>query len=82
MFPRQRVIASLTKYNIPYEESMSDDELRNSLAQFYADRTLLKKPITPEDQAEAIFMLASSKLPRTTGQVINVDGGLTDAFLR
>ncbi|MDX2021411.1 MAG: SDR family oxidoreductase, partial [Deltaproteobacteria bacterium] len=41
-----------------------------------------KQPITPEDQAEAVFLLVSNRLPRTTGQVINVDGGLTDAFLR
>jgi NAD(P)-dependent dehydrogenase (short-subunit alcohol dehydrogenase family) len=30
MFPRDRVKASLTKYNIPFEESSSDDELRTS----------------------------------------------------
>src|SRR5690606_31237626 len=40
MFPRDRVIASLTKYNIPFEESEDDDSLRSKLAQFYADRTL------------------------------------------
>jgi len=82
MFPRDRVIASLTKYEIAFEESMSDDELRNRLAQFYADRTLLKSPITPEDQAEAAYYLLSSASSRTTGQVINVDGGLHEAFLR
>ena len=82
MFPRDRVIASLTKYEIAFEESMSDDELRNLLAQFYANRTLLKSPITPEDQAEAAYYLVSSASSRTTGQVINVDGGLHEAFLR
>ena len=34
MFPRDRVIASLTKYNIPFEESFSDEELRDRLAVF------------------------------------------------
>ncbi|MCG5054454.1 MAG: bifunctional rhamnulose-1-phosphate aldolase/short-chain dehydrogenase [Myxococcales bacterium] len=82
MFPRDRVISSLTKYNISFAESESTESLRDKLAQFYADRTLLKQPITPEDQAEAVFLLVSNRLPRTTGQVINVDGGLTDAFLR
>ncbi len=82
MFPRDRVISSLTKYNIAFNEGDSTEALRDSLAQFYADRTLLKQPITPEDQAEAVFLLVSNRLPRTTGQVINVDGGLTDAFLR
>lgn len=82
MFPRDRVIASLTKYAIPFEESMTDESLRDLLAQFYADRTLLKSPITPEDQAEAVYYLVSSASSRTTGQVINVDGGLHEAFLR
>ena len=52
------------------------------LAQFYADRTLTKNPITPGDQAEAIFLLLTNRLSKTTGQVITVDGGLYEAFLR
>jgi NAD(P)-dependent dehydrogenase (short-subunit alcohol dehydrogenase family) len=82
MFPRDRVIASLTKYDIPFEESESDDDLRNKLANFYAQRTLTQQPITPADQAEAIYFLASKKSSKTTGQIINVDGGLHEAFLR
>lgn len=82
MFPRDRVIASLTKYDIAHSEEEDTEELRNKLAQFYADRTLTKKPITPEDQAEAAYMLASDKLGCTTGQIISVDGGLHEAFLR
>lgn len=82
MFPRQRVIASLEKYKIAYRDDESDDALRDKLAQYYADRTLLKNPITPQDQAEAIAFLVGERAPRTTGQVITVDGGLADAFLR
>ena len=82
MFPRDRVIASLAKYNIPYTDTESDDSLRDKLAKFYADRTLTKSPITPSDQAEAFFLLVSQRLSKTTGQVISVDGGLPDAFLR
>lgn len=82
MFPRDRVMASLSKYDIPYEESASTEELRDQLAQFYAERTLTKQPITPEDQAEAIFLLLSERLAKTTGQIIPVDGGLQEAFLR
>ena len=52
------------------------------LAQFYADRTLTKSPITPADQAEAYFLLVSQRLSKTTGQIITVDGGLHEAFLR
>jgi len=82
MFPRDRVIASLTKYEIPFEESESDDALRDKLAHFYAQRTLTQRPITPDDQAEAAYFLLSSQSSKTTGQIINVDGGLHEAFLR
>ena len=82
MFPRDRVIASLAKYNIPFTESESSEALTAKLAQFYADRTLTKKPITPADQAEAFFLLVTKRLSKTTGQIIPVDGGLHEAFLR
>ena len=82
MFPRDRVIASLIKYDIAFEESESDDELRDKLAGFYAKRTLLHEPITPDDQAEAVFFMVSEGSSKTTGQVFSVDGGLHEAFLR
>jgi rhamnose utilization protein RhaD (predicted bifunctional aldolase and dehydrogenase)/NAD(P)-dependent dehydrogenase (short-subunit alcohol dehydrogenase family) len=82
MFPRDRVRASLTKYNIPFEDSLSDDELRNLLAGYYAQRTLTHQPIDPTDCAEAILFLASPKSRCTSGHIIPVDGGLTEAFLR
>jgi rhamnulose-1-phosphate aldolase/alcohol dehydrogenase len=82
MFPRDRVIGSLAKYNIPYTEDEATESLVKKLAQFYADRTLTKAPITPADQAEAYFLLVSQRLSKTTGQVITVDGGLYEAFLR
>ncbi|MDZ4656035.1 MAG: bifunctional rhamnulose-1-phosphate aldolase/short-chain dehydrogenase [Bythopirellula sp.] len=82
MFPRDRVLASLTKYNVAFQENESDDELRGKLANFYAQRTLTKQPITPSDQAEAAYFLLSSKSSKTTGQIICVDGGLHEAFQR
>jgi rhamnulose-1-phosphate aldolase/alcohol dehydrogenase len=82
MFPRDRVIGSLAKYNIPYIDDEATESLVKKLAQFYADRTLTKAPITPADQAEAYFLLVSQRLSKTTGQVITVDGGLHEAFLR
>jgi len=82
MFPRDRVIGSLAKYAIPYTDDEATDSLVAKLAQFYADRTLTKSPITPADQAEAYFLLISQRLSKTTGQVITVDGGLHEAFLR
>ncbi len=82
MFPRERVMASLKKYSIAYSEDESTEELRNKLAGFYAGRTLTNSPITPEDQAEAIFFMAGDRSSKTTGLVFNVDGGLHEAFLR
>ena len=82
MFPRDRVIASLTKYEIPFTDSSADDELREALAAFYAKRSLTQTPIEPDDQAEAIFLLLSGRLSKTTGHVIPVDGGLQDGFMR
>src|SRR5277367_1021559 len=82
MFPRDRVIGSLAKYNIPYTDDEATESLVKKLAQFYADRTLTKAPITPADQAEAYFLLVSQRLSKTTGQIITVDGGLHEAFLR
>ncbi|MGA2584699.1 MAG: bifunctional rhamnulose-1-phosphate aldolase/short-chain dehydrogenase [Tepidisphaeraceae bacterium] len=82
MFPRERVISSLTKYSVKFDESESTDSLREKLANFYAGRTLTKSAITPADQAEAFFILLSDRLSKTTGQIIAVDGGLADAFLR
>jgi rhamnulose-1-phosphate aldolase/alcohol dehydrogenase len=82
MFPRERVIASLTRYGIVFSESETTDALREKLAAFYAKRSLTQTAIEPEDQAEAIFLLLSDRLSKTTGHVIPVDGGLQDGFLR
>ena len=82
MFPRDRVRASLTKYNIPFEDSLTDEDLRGLLASFYAKRTLTHQPIDPADCAEAILFLAGDKTRCTSGHLIPVDGGLPEAFLR
>ncbi len=82
MFPRERVISSLAKYNLPWDAAEETDALRNRLAEFYAQRTLTRSPITPEDQAEAAWLLTSKALSKTTGQILTVDGGLHEAFLR
>ncbi|MFN8001932.1 MAG: bifunctional rhamnulose-1-phosphate aldolase/short-chain dehydrogenase [Acidobacteriota bacterium] len=82
MFPRERVISSLVKYAIAFSEDEATEALRDKLAQFYAQRTLTQTPIEPIDQAEAIFLLVSPRLAKTTGHVIPVDGGLQDGFLR
>ena len=82
MFPRDRTIASLAKYEIAFDESESTEELRSKLAQFYAQRTLLKAPVSPAKVADAIYALATDRYSLTTGHVFPVDAGLPEAFLR
>jgi rhamnose utilization protein RhaD (predicted bifunctional aldolase and dehydrogenase)/NAD(P)-dependent dehydrogenase (short-subunit alcohol dehydrogenase family) len=82
MFPRDRVMQSLQKYKIEFSEAETTGELRGKLADFYAQRTLTKRPILPEDCAHAIVWLAGEQSGKTTGHVIPVDGGLSEAFLR
>ncbi len=82
MFSRDRVVSSLSKYGIDFSDSEDTETLRDKLAEFYAQRTLTKTPITLADQAEAAYLLASNKLGKTTGQILSVDGGLQEAFLR
>jgi NAD(P)-dependent dehydrogenase (short-subunit alcohol dehydrogenase family) len=82
MFPRDRVIGSLVKYNIAHDAEESTEDLRSKLANFYAQRTLTKRPITPDDQAEVAYLLSTEAFSKTTGQIFSVDGGLHEAFLR
>jgi len=82
MFPRDRVIASLNKYSITFDQEASDETLRMLLAEFYARRTLTHQPIDPQDCAAAILFLAGPQSRCTTGHLIPVDGGLVEAFLR
>ena len=82
MFPRERVIASLAKYGLPHEAAESTEVLRDRLAEFYAKSTLTGRPIALADQVKAIAALLCGGFSKTTGQIINIDGGLTAAFLR
>lgn len=82
MFPRDRTISSLQKYDIAFDESETLESLRSKLADFYAQRTLLKVAVTPAKVADAIYLLASDRTALTTGHIVPVDGGLNEAFLR
>lgn len=82
MFPRDRVMQSLQKYGIAFADTESVEELRGKLAEFYAQRTLTRRPILPQDCANAIVWLLSERSAKTTGHVIPVDGGLAEAFFR
>ncbi len=52
------------------------------LEEFYRQRNALKAHIYPEDIAEAAFFFASDRSAKTTGCMLNVDGGVTAAFPR
>lgn len=54
----------------------------NDLGKFYAQRTLLKREVLPENVANAVFALCSADLSHTTGLHIPVDAGVAAAFLR
>ncbi len=82
MFPRDRVIASLAKYDLPYDEAEDTEALRGRLSEYYARRTLTRRPITLDDQVRAIVAFTTDQFRNTTGQIVNVDGGLAGAFLR
>ena len=82
MFPRERVIASLGKYGIPHDPNESTESLRDRLADFYARRTLTGRPITLDNQVKAIAAFLTDDFSKTTGQIVNIDGGLAAAFLR
>ena len=53
------------------------DELPN----YYAKRNLLNEIIYPDDIANGVFALVGV-LEKTTGNIINVDGGMANAFVR
>ena len=59
-------------YGVPEEE----------LGNYYAQRTLLKREVLPENVANAVFVLCTSDLSHTTGLHIPVDAGVAAAFLR
>lgn len=52
------------------------------LGTFYAQRTILKREVVPENVANAVFVLCSADLSHTTGLHIPVDAGVAAAFLR
>jgi NAD(P)-dependent dehydrogenase (short-subunit alcohol dehydrogenase family) len=52
------------------------------LPKYYANRTLLNEVILPEDIANACFAFVGGLLSKSTGNVLNVDGGVATAFVR
>ena len=54
----------------------------NKVEDFYKNRSLLKVSILPEDIAEGVYFFASSKSKKSTGNILNVDGGNITSFTR
>ena len=54
----------------------------NKVEEFYKNRSLLKVSILPEDIAEGVYFFASSKSIKSTGNILNVDGGNITSFTR
>lgn len=54
----------------------------DELPAYYAKRTLLGETILPEDIANACFVFVSGLLSKSTGNTLNVDGGVAAAFVR
>ena len=54
----------------------------DELPAYYAKRTLLNETVLPEDIANACFIYVSGLLKKSTGTVLNVDGGLAVGFVR
>ena len=52
------------------------------LGEYYAQRTILKREVLPENVAAAVFALTGGDLTHTTGLHIPVDAGVAAAFLR
>jgi NAD(P)-dependent dehydrogenase (short-subunit alcohol dehydrogenase family) len=54
----------------------------DQLEDHYRERTTLKVNVVPEDVAEAVLFLASDRSAKSTGNIINVDGGVFAAYPR
>jgi len=52
------------------------------LPAYYAKRTLLNEVILPEDIANACFVFAGGLMNKSTGNILNVDGGVAMGFVR
>ena len=71
-----------------WNSSWREERARNygigedELEEHYRQRTTLKVNIVPEDIAEAILYFASSRSLKSTGNILNVDGGVAAAYPR
>jgi len=55
---------------------------KDGLEEMYRKRSLLKRPVLPEDIAEAAYFFASDASSKSTGNIVNVDAGNKESFTR
>jgi len=55
---------------------------KDGLEEMYRQRSLLKRSVLPEDIAEGVYFFASDLSAKSTGNILNVDGGNKEAFTR
>jgi NAD(P)-dependent dehydrogenase (short-subunit alcohol dehydrogenase family) len=64
------------------ERAASNRIAEDDVEEFYRKRSLLQRSVLPEDVAEAVFFFASDLSAKSTGNILNVDGGNLTAFTR
>jgi enoyl-[acyl-carrier-protein] reductase (NADH) len=64
------------------ERAASNKIETDDIEDFYRKRSMLKLSVLPEDIAEAVYFLISSKAGKSTGNILNVDAGNAAAFTR
>jgi rhamnulose-1-phosphate aldolase/alcohol dehydrogenase len=74
--------SSIWSSNWKAERASTYGVQEDDLQSFYRDRTKLNVDVFPEDVAEAVAYLAGPRSSKSTGNVINVDGGVTAAYPR
>ena len=55
---------------------------KEGLEEMYRQRSMLKRPVLPEDIAEACYFFAADLSSKSTGNILNVDAGNVQAFTR
>lgn len=78
------VIAKSSIWNSEWRAARARDHgIRpEELEEFYRRRTTLKRNISPEDVAEAVYFFASNRSSKLTGNILNVDAGVPGAYPR
>jgi rhamnulose-1-phosphate aldolase/alcohol dehydrogenase len=64
------------------QRAASNKVSEDQLEEVYRQRSLLKLPVLPEDIAEGVYFFASDLSAKSTGNILNIDAGNSQAFTR